>query len=79
LNIINGGPLLFKDIETNIARHVNIGMIHWGDESDMGCRIRIGGRKGKRKFERETSVRLHTSQQSTRSEVPIRNLEAQIW
>jgi len=67
LNIIHRRPFLFKDIETNIARHVNVRMIHWGDESDMGCRVRIGRRKGERKFERETSIRLHTKSTENRN------------
>ena len=67
MHIIYRRPFLFKDVEADITGHVDVWMIHRGDESDMGCSVWIGGREGERQFERKTSVRLHTSQWRTRN------------
>jgi hypothetical protein len=58
LDVVDCGPFFFEDVETDVARHVDIGMIHRGDESNVGGGIWIGCRKYERQLERQTAVWL---------------------
>src|SRR5271163_5254518 len=51
LDIVNCRPFLLENVETDIAGHVNVWVVHWRDEDNMWGGVWIGGRKGERKFE----------------------------
>ena len=58
LNIIDCRPFLLKNVETDVAGHINVGVIHWRDKDDMWGGVRICWRKGERKFEGKISIGL---------------------
>ena len=58
LNIIDRRPFLLENVEANVARHVNVGVIHWRDKDDVWSGIRICWRKGERKFEGKIRIGL---------------------
>lgn len=41
LNIVDGTPFLFEDVQTYTSGEVDIGMVQWSDEEDGGCLVGI--------------------------------------
>jgi hypothetical protein len=58
LDVVDGGPFFLEDVETDVAGHVDVGMVHGGDEFDDGSGIRVGRRECKGEFEGEVGVWL---------------------
>ena len=58
MDVIDGRPFFLENVEANIARHIDVGMIHRRKKCDMWCSVGISRRKGERQFERETSIWL---------------------
>lgn len=51
LDIVDCRPFFFEDVETDVARHVDVGMIHWGDEYNIGSGVWVSCRKCERQLE----------------------------
>jgi hypothetical protein len=68
LNIVNRRPFLLENVETDVAGHVNVGVIHWCDKDNMWSGIWICGRKGKRKFEGKVSIGLGSQKHATKGD-----------
>jgi hypothetical protein len=63
LDIVDCRPFLLENVETDVAGHVNVWVVHWRDEDNMWSGVWICGRKGERKFEGETGVGLCSQNQ----------------
>jgi hypothetical protein len=58
LDVVDGGPFFFEDVETDVAGHVDVWMVHWGQEGDCWCSVGIRWGKCKRQFKGESGVGL---------------------
>lgn len=58
MDVVNGRPFFFEDVETDVAGHVDVGMVHWCQKCDGRCSVGIGRRECKGQFKGETGVRL---------------------
>jgi hypothetical protein len=74
LDVVDGRPLFFEDVETNVARHVDVWVVHWRDECDQGCGVGICGRECEGEFERETGVWL-----GLEGEGRLQSLVGRLW
>jgi hypothetical protein len=63
LDIVDCRPFLLENVETDVAGHVNVWVVHRRDENNVWGGVWICGRKCERKFEGETGVGLCSQNQ----------------